>query len=63
MLERRIKFLTNPLWIALHNTPHSFVVMDALSLLGHLFLQRRWQRFAVQMLRSGALSSQRLGTF
>ena len=38
-------FYSSPLWIALHNTPHSFVAMGILSLLVYPFRQRRWGRW------------------
>ena len=38
-------FYSSPLWIALHNTPHSFAAMGALSLFAYLFVQRRWGRW------------------
>lgn len=38
-------YISSPLWIALHNTPHSFVVMGGLSLVGYALLPRRWGRW------------------
>ncbi|MEM7736334.1 MAG: DUF4184 family protein [Deinococcota bacterium] len=38
-------YYSMPLWIALHNIPHSFVVMGVVSLLAYLFKQRRWGRW------------------
>lgn len=35
-------YYESALWIALHNTPHSFVVMAVLSLLAYAFKQNRW---------------------
>jgi len=38
-------YFSNPMWIALHNVPHSFVVMGCLSLLAYAFRQMRWMRW------------------
>lgn len=38
-------YFTSPLWAALHNVPHSFVVMGLLSLFAYVFVQRRWGRW------------------
>ena len=38
-------YTSSPLWIALHNTPHSFVVMGLLSVLGYVLIRRRWGRW------------------
>ena len=38
-------YTSSPLWIALHNTPHSFVVMGLLSVLGYVLIRKRWGRW------------------
>jgi len=39
------RYFESALWIALHNIPHSFVVMGVLSLLVYAFRQKRWGRW------------------
>ena len=38
-------YYSSPLWIALHNVPHSFVAMGVFSLLVYPFRQRRYGRW------------------
>lgn len=38
-------FYSSPFWITLHNTPHSFVAMGVISLLGYMLLQKRLGRW------------------
>lgn len=38
-------FYSDPVWIALHNTPHSLVAMGVLSVLGYALRRRRWGRW------------------
>ena len=38
-------YFESALWIALHNIPHSFMVMGVLSLLAYAFRQKRWGRW------------------
>lgn len=38
-------YATNPWWIALHNLPHSLVVLTLLSIASYLVIQRSWGRY------------------
>ena len=38
-------YATNPWWIALHNLPHSLVVLTLLSVTSYLVIQRVWGRY------------------
>lgn len=48
-------YFTSPLWIGLHNAPHSLVLMGLFGFLGAVFRQKRWGRWFLWYVAGAAL--------